>query len=302
MHLIRHSGVHRLSQNVRTRSWIMMLVGVLLGLGVQDVVADAASSTPRPVSRLLWVGFQNGLLSLEAKDVPAPRVLHEVCAKTGVVLQASVPLKGSVTASFKDLPVEPAFRRLFGSDVNFIFLYHGQKPASGSVAVPSDVWVLAKGTGEAPKTANTPPDKEAVAPSATGDSQQPTLEIEREFERNPLAAQNAAVGSRSQEVRLTAIAYLGQQPTQDSVDVLMKVARLDPSAEPPVQQSAMDALMRLAQSSPQVQEILAEHVQTRGDPDMRQLAADILGIQVEPTGKEAASDEAPKDGEPRGTR
>jgi hypothetical protein len=295
-------GVHRLSQNVRTRCRIMVLVSVLLGLAVQGVVAEAASSTPRPVSPILWVGFQNGLLSLEAKDVPAQRVLNEVCAKTGVVLQASVPLKGSVTASFKELPVEPAFRRLFGSDVNFIFLYHGQKPASGSVAVPSEVWVLAKGTGEAHQTAKTSNDNEAVAPSAAGDSQHPTQAIEREFERNPLVAQNAAVGSRSQEVRLKAIAYLGQQPTRDSVDVLMKVAILDPTAEPPIQQSALDALTRLAQGSPQVQEILAQHARTTGDPEMRQLAADLLGIQVEPTGDEAASEEAPKDGEPRGTR
>ena len=227
MDSMAHLGVHRHSQNVRTRWWGIMLVGAFLALGAQEAVAEAASSTPRPVSRILWVGFQNGLLSLEAKDVPAQRVLNDVCAKTGVVLQASVPLKGSVTASFKDLPVEPAFRRLFGSDVNFIFLYHGQKPASGSVAVPAEVWVLAKGMGEAPQTAKTPNDKEAVAPSAAGDSQHPTQAIERAFERNPLVAQNAAVGSRSQEVRLKAIAYLGQQPTRDSVDVLMKVAILE---------------------------------------------------------------------------
>jgi hypothetical protein len=86
------------------------------------------------------------------------------------------------------------------------------------------------------------------------------------------------------------------------VDVLMKIAALDKDARPPVQQGALDALVGLAQSSPQVQEILAQHVETVGDPHMRQLAADLLGIQVEPTGDEATSEEAPNDGEPRGTR
>jgi hypothetical protein len=303
MRLIRHSWVHGLSQHVRTRWWGIVLVGAFLALGAQETVAEAASYTPRPGSRLLWVGFQNGLLSLEAKDVPARKVLNEVCAKTGVFLQASVPLQGSVTVSFKDLPVETAFRRLFGPDVNFIFLYHGQKPAPGSVAIPSDVWVLAKGTREVPQTATTPhDDQEAVAPSAAGDSQNSMQEIERAFDRNPLAVRNAAMGSRSQEVRLKAIAYLGQQPTRDAVDVLLKVAALDSEAGPLVRQGALDALAGLAHSSPQVQEILAQHVKTKGDPEMRQLAADILGIHVEPIGNEAASDEALKDGERRGRR
>jgi hypothetical protein len=281
-------GGHRLSADLRTRWWVIVLVGAFLALGAQESVADTAASTPRRVSRILWVGFQNGLLSLEAKDAPAQRVLHEVCAKTGVFLQASVPLQGSVTASFKDLPVEPALRRLFGSDANFIFLYQGQKPASGSVVVPSDVWVLGKGTGEAPHTATAPNDQAKEAPSVE-DPQNPVQEIEREFARNPLAAQNAAMGSRNQEVRLKAIAYLGQQPTRDSVDVLLKVATLDPNAEPPIQQSALDALGGLAQSSPQVQEILAHHVETIGEPNMRRLAADLLGIQLEPTDDAGAS-------------
>lgn len=279
----------------------MILAGVLLALGFQGALAQTAPYTPRPVSRILWVDFQNGLLSLEAKNAPAQNVLNEMVAKTRIFLQASVPLESSVTASFKDLPVEQAFRRLFGSDVNFIFLYHGKKPAPGSVAVPSDVWVLRKSTVEAAKTSKTPDDKEALAPSAAGDLQNPMQEIDREFEKNPMAAQNAAMGSRSQEVRLKAIAYLGQQPTRQSVDVLMKVAVLDPNAEPPVQQGALDALVGLAQSSPQIQEILAHHVETVGEQNMRQLAADILGIQLQPSDPGAPSDPATTDRGPQGT-
>jgi HEAT repeat protein len=91
------------------------------------------------------------------------------------------------------------------------------------------------------------------------------------------------MGSHSQEVRLKAIAYLGQQPKRESVDVLLKVATLDPNAEPPIQRGALDALGGLAQRSPEVQEILAHLVETVGEPNMRQLAADILGIPLEPT-------------------
>jgi hypothetical protein len=162
--------------------------------------------------------------------------------------------------------------------------------------------VLGKSTAEAAKASKTPDGKEAVAPSAAGGPQNPMQEIDREFEKNPMAAQNAAMGSRSQEVRLKAIAYLGQQPTRQSVDVLMKVAVLDPNAEPPIQQGALDALVGLAQSSPQVQEILAHHVETIGEQNMRQLAADILGIQPEPTDRGAASDEGTNDRGQQGTR
>jgi hypothetical protein len=291
MSLMAGLGGHCLSTDLMTRWWGIGLVGVLLAWGALWTVAEAASATPRPVSHILWVGFHNGLLSLEAKDAPAQRVLDEVCAKAGVVLQASISLQGPVTASFKDLPVERAFRRLFGSDANFIFLYHGPKPASGAMAVPSEVWVLAKGTGKAPQTA-TAPDDQAKEALSVEDTQNPVQEIEREFARNPLAVQNAAMGSRHPEVRLKAIAYLGQQPTRESVDILMKVATLDPHAEPPIQQGALDALVGLVHSSPQVQELVAQHIETLGEPEpkMRQLAADLLGIQLEPTGNEAASE------------
>jgi hypothetical protein len=62
----------------------------------------------------------------------------------------------------------------------------------------------------------------------------------------------------------------------------------------------LDALVGLAHSSPQIQEILAQHIETLGEPEpnMRQLAADLLGIQLEPIDAEAASDEAPKDAKP----
>jgi hypothetical protein len=283
MYLMACLGMHRLSEDLRTRWRVVVLIGALLALGAQGTVADAAAYTPRQVSRILWVGFQNGLLSLEAEDAPAQKVLAEVCAKTGVFLHTSVPLQGSVTASFKDLPVEQVLRRLFGADANLIFLYHGRDASPTSVAVPSDVWVLGKSRGEASTTSEAPDGKEAVAPSAAADTWNPVQEIEREFERSPQAALNAAMGSHSQEVRLKAIAYLGQQPKRESVDVLLKVATLDPNAEPPIQRGALDALGGLAQRSPEVQEILAHLVETVGEPNMRQLAADILGIPLEPT-------------------
>jgi hypothetical protein len=272
---------------------------VLLIFAAQGAIAESASYTPRPVSRILWIGFQNGQLSLEAKNAPAQEVLDQICAKAEIFLQASAPLKGSVTASFKDLPVEQALRRLFGADVSFIFLYPKQKATAGSVAVPSDVWVLAKGAGEASKTSNIPDSQETTAAS-----QNSMQEIEGEFERNPMAAWNAAIGSRSNDVRLKAIAHLGKQPTRDSVDVLMKVVLYDRDAEPVIQQSALDALTGLAQTSPQIQEILAQQVENvaGGPPVMRQLAADILGIQLEPTGDQATSDQAPQDGEQPGAR
>jgi hypothetical protein len=185
MYPIARSGVHRLSADLRARWWGIVLVGAFLALGAQHAVGETPASTPRPASPALRVGFQNGLLSIEAKDRPWERVLDEVRTKTGIFLYVSMQLEGSVTVSFKNLPLEQALRRLFGPDANFAILYHDQKSGPTSAAVPSEVWVLGKGSAT---SSNTPHGGQEVASSAQEGTNDSVLAIEREIARNPQAA------------------------------------------------------------------------------------------------------------------
>src|SRR5262245_50253164 len=138
-----------LARVVKLRRQVMVLVGAFLILGVQHAVGETVSSTPPPTSPTLRVDFQNGLLSVEAKEGPWPRSLSEMREKPRIALNVSMPLTGTATVSFTDLPLDQALTRLFGPDTNFAIFYPSRAPASTSPAVPYEVWVLGKGSGEA---------------------------------------------------------------------------------------------------------------------------------------------------------
>jgi hypothetical protein len=288
MYLIAHSGVHRRSEDVRTRWWSIVLVGAFLALGAQHAVGETPDSTPRPASPALSVGFQNGLLSIEAKDEPWENVLDEVRAETGIFLRVSMPLEGSVTVAFRNLPVEQALRRLFGPDANFAILYPDQTPGPASAAIPSEVWVLGKASAA---SSNTPHGGQEVASSVQEGTHDSALALERELATNPQAALDAAVESRDQELRLKAIASLAQQANEGVVDVLLALAE---AQEPPIRQSAREALEAMVLNEPQGRVIVTHMLETMATPAMRQWATETLGVSLEPLDDDPDGGETPE--------
>jgi hypothetical protein len=276
MDSIAHSGVHRRSEDRRTRWWRIVLVGAFLALGAQHAVGETPASTPRPASPAVRVGFQNGLLSIHAKDEPWENVLDEVHAQTGIFLRVSMPLEGSVSVAFTNLPVEQALRRLFGPDANFAILYPDQTPGPASAALPAEVWVLGKASAA---SANTRDGGQEVASSVHEGTHEPALAIERELARNPQAALDAAVESRDQELRLKAIASLGQQAHEGVVDVLLALAE---ARESRIRQSAREALEAMVLNEPQARVIVTHMLETMATPAMRQWATETLGVSLEP--------------------
>ncbi len=135
---------------IRNPRTMKLLLVVVLALGLNSTACPAiASSEPGPNSSKFWVRFERGLLSIEAKDASWLKLLEELGRRTEIVFHIKIPLEGSATVSFKDLPVEQAVERLFGSQVNFFLTYGGRHPARLQTALPSEVWVLGKGS-EAP--------------------------------------------------------------------------------------------------------------------------------------------------------
>lgn len=252
----------------------LLFLTVLLAMPAQHGNSQETAPTARPEPSALAVQFSKGLLSVEARHIPWPKLLAELRRQTGTILHIKIPLEGTVTLSMIGFPLERALERLFGPEANFMFLYRERPQTKVSSSVLSEVWVFGKGHVDA--RAKLAPDtayNEAVLSGTEGADD----ELEREFERNPQSARNAALNSTDVEVRFKAISYLGQKTDQPAVNLLLELFH-DP--DPDIKRSALDAVGRLAESNLQVKKALTDVMQKTKDSDTRQLAAGYLGISL----------------------
>ncbi|MBI3303044.1 MAG: HEAT repeat domain-containing protein [Deltaproteobacteria bacterium] len=251
-----------------------MLVGVCLALNSQPAAArDIATPSPRTESPGLAVSVRDGLLSVEAKEASWTTVLDALRQQTGIQLHLSIPLEGTVTVSCRDLPAEQALRCLFGREANFLFFYHASDSQSVSAALPSEVWVLGRGARKVAQTSQV--EGKPAAAEALEDLSALLAEAKKEFGRNPQAARDAALHDPEVEKRLLAITHLGQQGDREALNVLSQIVG-DP--DPHIRQSAVEALGPRVGTDPQVRQALTRLMETAEDPEVRQLAADSLGI------------------------
>lgn len=88
------------------------------------------------------VSLRDGFLSIHARQAAWAQVLHEITKQSGIRFHFTIPLEGSVTASFTDLPLKEALKRLFGPEANFIFRYPQKADQASPRGVPSEVWIL----------------------------------------------------------------------------------------------------------------------------------------------------------------
>lgn len=251
-----------------------MLVGVCLALNSQPAAArDIATPSPRTESPGLAVSVRDGLLSVEAKEASWTTVLDALRQQTGIQLHLSIPLEGTVTVSCRDLPAEQALQCLFGREANFLFFYHASDSQSVSAALPSEVWVLGKGSGKVAQTSQG--EGKPAAAEAIEDLSALLVEAGKEFARNPQAARDAALHAANVDIRRLAIAYLSQQGKPEDLHILTEIVR---DKDPHVRQSAVEALGPWLIDDPQVRQALTRLMETAEDPEVRQLAADSLGI------------------------
>lgn len=128
-----------------------LLLGACLVLGAPQATAleNRSIVNQSGVSSAYAVHLYNNLLSIESKQMPWTKVLRAISKKTGIRFHYSIPLEGSVTVSFKALPMRQALERLFGPEAHFILRYpigSGRPVEQG--LVPLEVWVLGKVAGD----------------------------------------------------------------------------------------------------------------------------------------------------------
>jgi hypothetical protein len=252
---------------------------VVLALRLTSAASLAiASPDPSPNSTKFSVRLQKGLLSVETEEGAWEKFLQELRRKCGIVFHLiNISLEGTVTASFKDLPLERAIQQLFGRDVNFMFVYRNRQPPLLTSGLPSEVWVFGRGTGQISKTFRRADTQDSVPPDLE-DANDPAQAIVREFERNPQAARDAARRHPDPTVRLMAIAYLGEHANEQSIKILLDLLQ-DHDAH--MRQSALEALGPSVENNPQVRKVMAHVMETTEDPEIRQLVADSLGVELE---------------------
>jgi HEAT repeats len=224
-------------------------------------------------SAKVQVDVREGLVSVEVRERPLREVLEELNRKLGVRYRLYVDGEDRVTISFSDLPIEEAFLRLFGLDAALVFIY---PPHRGSSAVPSEVWMLGRGTRSSGRSQGD--NLASPGPEPSDD----LVEAARDaFDKHREAARDAAVASPHRDVRFLAIAHPGQQSGREVVSVLLDLLQ-DP--DPEVRQSVTRALAGVAElgeivhSDGSARGRLAQAMQTVDDPDVRLLAAETLGF------------------------
>ena len=253
---------------------------VVLALVLTSAASLAiASPDPSPNSTKFSVRFQKGLLSVEAEDGAWEQFLQELRRKSGIVFHLiNISLEGNVTASFKDLPLERAVKQLFGRDVNLMFVYGNRKPPLLTSGLPSEVWLFGRDHTGIARTFRLKDTEAHSVPPDLEDANDPAQAIVREFERNPQAARDAARRHPDPTVRLMAIAYLGEHANEQSIKILLDLLQ-DRDAH--MRQSALEALGPSVENDPQIRKVIAHVMETTQDPEIRQLVADSLGVQLD---------------------
>jgi len=238
-----------------------------------SALARSAAATSDPSQLSLRV--QSELVSIEARDVSWAKLLEELSRTTGITFWVRVPLEGSVTASLRNLPLERALEQLFGREASFLYVYNSSPARNGAVTFPSEAWIFGQGQGQSsasfesfdPALSNTPND---LNPS--------TDDLLATFQKDPRTARAFAQRHSNPNVQRTAMIYLGEQATNDAIDVLFLLLQ---DRESTVRQTALEALGPLVQHHRPVRENLLKVLERSDDNETRQLIADSLGISLE---------------------
>jgi len=217
----------------------------------------------------LFIQLEEERLTVSAREISHRRLLEELARQLNFELILAGPLEQSHSLEIKGRPWEQALKTAL-APAGWAFIYEsvaGRPRLIKVVVFPSEEteetntrW--ARNTEAAPHSAAT----------AIKQPQSPGQQVEREVERYPEAAE-AALHAPDLEVRLTAIAHLGQQADHEALRVLLEIVE-DP--DPDVLQSTVAALEAL--------------VQRAEDREIQQLAAETLGIQLDPVTAEAVSE------------
>ena len=254
---------------MRPHSLLTIVFTLLMTAFVVAQQHPASPSRTRPIR--VKIDFQNGRLTVEAKDVPLGWLLQRISDKSGISIVARDIGREKVSLLSNNASLDDVLRQLLQKYDYFV--YYGSQADSASL---SAVWVYPKGQGrgiEPVPTGQWASTKEFERQLTDKDPVVRAGAIEAVIERKGDAAGDeirAALGDEDERVRTQALYYSQANAVELPVGVLSELAIVDPSAN--VRYLALEALARTSDGASVAQAALSDP-----DPNVRAAAKEILG-------------------------
>ena len=201
-------------------------VGEYLSAGIGLATAAKVEPATAPTE----VKVREGLLTVNARDVPLADVLRVIGEKAGFTVIIRGNLSTPVTSSFTGVPLDKAIGRLVGKKNSWIMIY-GPPDAGGRVSDPLELQVYgSRDTGTATVIQSTAITSNMAAPESSPASLEDSILKD--------------LASPDRDARMRAIGMLGRLKGENSIDILIQV--LLEEEDPSVRRHAVITLGRIA--------------------------------------------------------
>lgn len=253
----------------------------LLGLSIVSVLllaapAFSAEAKPLPAGprgQAPSVSFRDGRLTVEANGQMLVDVLAEIKKKSGIkfTMRQTLP-NDAVTASFRDVPIEAAIKRLVARDFDLVWFYAPPKSGRGA-PLPIEVWVVGRGERTDAVVADkgaAPPSPKPVDAPGLGNRPEAAGDLADEPVDTALPPFIAALNDPHPQVRASAAGALGEIGSPEAV-LLLRAGLAD--AESEVREAVVDALGSIG--GPEAERLLRQAL-TDKDEDVREAASEAL--------------------------
>ena len=127
--------------------FFFVAAALLVGLLPMQVPAEEFRS---PSDGIQSMKYEDGLLSLEAKDASLDKVLSELARIAMITIMADGPLEGRITVYADGLPLEKALRKILrGKDTSFVYAAKAETSPTEYGVVEVRVYLAKADKGEA---------------------------------------------------------------------------------------------------------------------------------------------------------
>ncbi len=144
----------------KTMSAALIAGGLIFGIGLAEARTEVSALAQTGPLSGLDISLEDGRLTMDVQDASVSRVLRAIAAKGGFALDLVGQLDSRVSASFENVPIERALRRIVGRSSSIIELT--QSTGAGAPRRIGKLYIFARGAPERVKTSGRPATKPTI--------------------------------------------------------------------------------------------------------------------------------------------